>query len=90
MHFDLANLQLSGMTQLGATLRGLAADAQSMEQVAQRLVKLLYDSLIDSSTGGPACSLVRLYCTMRYGNLDDNLRAFGARLISDVPLVSDT
>lgn len=90
MQFDLANLQLSGMTILCSTLRGLGQGAKNMEQVANRTVEFLFDSLIDTSTDKPACSLVRAYRTMRYGDLDEHLQAFGAKLIHNVPLVDDT
>lgn len=90
MHFNLANLQLSGMTQIGSALRKMGGTAQSMEEVSQQIVRFLYERLIDTSTGMPACSLVRLYRTICYGDLDDDLRAFGDRLICDVPLTPDT
>lgn len=90
MQFDLANFQLSGMTELGAALRKLGTTAQNLEDVAQQIVMFLYNSLIDASTGMPACSLIRLYRTICYRDLDDDLRAFGARMIRNIPLTPET
>jgi hypothetical protein len=65
MPYELASLTLSAMTQLGAALRRIGAGASSVEEVAHRVVRLLYDELIDSATGAKACILARFYFTTR-------------------------
>ena len=50
MPYDLASFSLVAMTQLGATLRRIGPGASSAEEVAHRVVRLLYDGLIDSAT----------------------------------------
>jgi hypothetical protein len=90
MPYHLARLTLSAMTQLGATLRRIGAGASSVEEVAQRVVRLLYDELIDSATGARACVLARFYFTTQYSNLDEDLRAFGSRLIKGSELRPET
>jgi hypothetical protein len=81
MPYDLATLSLSAMTQLGATLRRIGAGASTMEEVAQRVVRLLYDELTDSATGVRASVLARFYFTTKYSSLDEDLRTFGSRLM---------
>ena len=90
MPFDLASLTLSAMTQLGAALRRSVAGASSVEEVAHRVVRLLYDELIDSATGAKACVLARFYFTTEYSNLDEDLRAFGNTLMMGKELQPDT
>lgn len=90
MPYDLAGLSLSAMTQLGATLRRIGPGAGSVEDVAQRVVRLLYDELLDPVTGAKACVLTRFYFTTKYSSLDEELRAFGARLMKGNELHPDT
>ncbi len=90
MAYDLASLSLSEMTQLGVALRHTAEGAQSMEEVAQRTVTLLYENLTEPHSSARACVLVRFFLTMRYADLDDRLRAFGERLMTGHQLTPDT
>jgi hypothetical protein len=90
MPYDLASLTLSAMTQLGATMRHIGAGANSMEDVAQRVVRLLYDELMDRATGAKACVLARFYLTTTYSSLDEDLRAFGSTLMKGRELPPDT
>jgi len=43
--------------------RMIGEGAKSMEDVADRIVRYLYDNLIDGETGQRACALVRLFKT---------------------------
>jgi len=61
-----------------------------MEDIAQRVVRLLYDEFRDSVSGERACVLVRFYLTARYSALDDDLRAFGRKLLPGVELKPET
>ena len=83
--YDLRGFTLSDMSGCSAALRGLGAGAGSMEEAAGRIVGYLYDHLMDVSTGGRACALVRLYKTHPYGELDEELQAFARSLLSDQP-----
>jgi transcriptional regulator with GAF, ATPase, and Fis domain len=75
MAYDLTRFRASDMVSLGAALRTLRAGALSMEEVACRIVRLLYDQLIDSSTDERACVLVRFFKSHPYGRLDAAQRA---------------
>ena len=90
MSYRLATLGLSDMTRLGAALRGLGAGATSMEEVAERVVGLLYNDLTETTNDAPACVLVRFYTTVPYESLDAGLREFGAKLMADQQLQPTT
>jgi hypothetical protein len=72
MPCDLAGLTLRAMTQLGATLRRIGAGANSVVEVAHRVVRLLYDELLDPATGAKACVLTRFYLTTKYSSNDES------------------
>jgi len=73
------------MTQLGVALRSIGAGAQSMEEVAERTVNLLYHDLADSTLQTKACALVRFFLATECRNLTAELRDFGARLMHQEP-----
>jgi hypothetical protein len=56
--YDLTRFALSDMTECGAALRKLGRDAESMEEVANRIVRHLYDQFLDPQTGEQSCVLV--------------------------------
>lgn len=65
-------------------LRGLMDGAISMEDVAQRTVRHLYERFT-SASGEPACALVRFYKTHRFGMLPDEQQRFaGNRAGGDI------
>lgn len=83
--YDLTRFSLKEMTLCGAALRDLGRDADCMEDVAERIVRHLYDGV----TGGPssprALALVRFYKTHGYETLEPPLRAFADRILEGVP-----
>lgn len=83
--YDLANFKMSYMIECSAALRQLSAGAQSMEEVANRIVHYLYDHLVDQQTGEKACALVRLFVTHLYEELDEELREFARVVLGDHP-----
>jgi hypothetical protein len=90
MPLNLSTLKLSEMTLLGTAIRATGAGAQSTEEIAGRMVDLLYNEFIEANSGKPACALVRFYLTMPYGELDGELRAFGEKLMAGHQLSPDT
>lgn len=77
----------SDMMTLRAELRSLFArdEPQTMEEAAQRVVRLLRAQLLDERAH-PACALIRVYKTHPFAELDDALQEF-ARSID--PAVDD-
>ena len=81
--FDLAKFTLGDMTELGALLRKIGDDATSMEEVANRVVRYLYENLVDPETGRPECALVRFFKTHPYDELESELREFALGMLED-------
>lgn len=79
--FDPRSFTLRDMAELGSELRKLGDTAENMEQVADRVVRLLYEQLIEVDTGGRSCALVRFFKTHRYDDLDPELRRFADGLL---------
>jgi hypothetical protein len=91
MPVALSQLQLSDMTRLGAAVRALSAPPPtSMEALANRLVRLLYDELVETEAETRSAVLVRMYVTAEYGGLDDELRAFGTAVAGGQMLTNAT
>jgi len=67
---DLSNFSIHDMTRCCATLRGLGAGASSMQEVAERTTRYLYDELGDPRTKSTAIVLARFFKTHAFGNLD--------------------
>jgi hypothetical protein len=83
--FDLEKFTLRDMTELGSSIRRLGEDARTMEEVANRVVRELYEHLIERDSGKRCCALVRLFKTHPYGELDARLQT-----IAQGPLHGDT
>lgn len=60
--YHLTRFGLKEMTECGAALRRLGADASSFHDVATQIVHFLYTELVDEA-GHPACALVRAFKT---------------------------
>ena len=71
----LTSFTLQDITACGAALRRLGAGATGIEDVAQRLVRHLFSSLVRLETQDPACALVRLFETHPYSQLAPDLQA---------------
>jgi len=87
--YDLSKFSLRDMTECGAFLRKVGAGAGTMEEVANRIVRHLYEHLADKRTGEKSCVLVRFFKTHPYEGLDSNLRETARRMLGQVPERSD-
>ncbi len=85
--YGLSDFSLADMTRCGAALRRMGEDASSMEQVANKLVRFLYDNIVDEETGERCLSLVRLFKTHPYEGLDPDLKQFAVSALGRVPEV---
>ncbi|MFQ5594216.1 MAG: sensor histidine kinase [Anaerolineae bacterium] len=72
--YDLTSFTLKDMTDCGAALRKLDSGATSMEEVANQIVRYLYDHLVDGQSGEKSCALVRFFKTHPYNELHPELR----------------
>ena len=71
--YDLTKFSLKDMSTCGAMLRQMGDGARSMEDVANKVVRYLYEQLGDE-TGKPASSLVRFFITHPYKDLSAELQ----------------
>ena len=88
--YDIMNFTIRDMTVCGKVLRNIDKGAKSMEDVANRIVRHLYDTLTDGQTGKRACSLVRFFKTHDYEKLDDELQSFSRSMAGDSPVLPGT
>ena len=85
LSFNLAAFSLADMTRCGRALRRIGAGAASMEEVAERTVRFLFERLRGADGPDPACALVRLFVTMPYAYLQDEQREFARSLVGVEP-----
>lgn len=72
--YDLTNFTQEDMLDCAIVLRNMDSGAKSMEEMANRMVRYLYDHLIDPRTGESACALVRFFKTHPYRDLPELLQ----------------
>lgn len=80
--YNPAEFTLSDMTECGATLRKLGAGADSMEEVADRIVSYFYDQFIDPQTSASAFTLVRFFKTHAFSQLPNDLQAYAQTMLN--------
>jgi hypothetical protein len=79
--YDILDFNIREMTECGRNIRTIGEGAQSMEEVAGRIVGYFYDTIIDGRTGERACSLVRFFKTHVYEQLDEELKSFAVKML---------
>jgi PAS domain S-box-containing protein len=79
--YEIEEFSLTDMMHCGGIIRGLARLATE-RQFAEVLVRFLYDQLLDKS-GDRALSLVRLFETRRFDELDTELRDLARTALPD-------
>lgn len=86
MPYDLRQFSLTDMLRIGGRLRREVRDGDSLEESAQRVCRMLYDSARDAASGDRQCTLVRLYKTHPFGQLPEELQEFarGATVSGEV------
>ncbi len=72
--YDLTNFSLDDMYKCAIALRNMDSGCKTMEDVANRMVRYLYDHLLDGVTGKRACALVRFFKIHPYGDLNEDLQ----------------
>jgi hypothetical protein len=82
---DITNFTIRDITECGMFLRRAGEGAESMEEAAGRIVRHLYDTLIEERTGERACSLVRFFKTHPFEALDNELKAFALSMLAGSP-----
>lgn len=83
MNFDLSAFSLIDMLQCGRGLRRAAAEAASVPEAAQSIVKYLYEEC-GHPRAARSCALIRFYKTYSLGDLETRLQAFAMTQLGDV------
>ena len=76
--------------EMSAALRGLGTNGTTMEDIASRLIRVLYEDLRDVHGGGSICALVRLFKTIRYGDLPSTLQDFARQVVNQPNIAPET
>jgi hypothetical protein len=88
--YDLMRFTMADMVRCGGALRHLAAESDSMEEAAQNVTRFLYEHLLDKTSNGRECVLVRFFKTHAYGGLSGELRRFADSMAAGASLREDT
>jgi hypothetical protein len=81
--YDLTNFNQTDLCQCAIALRNMDFGAQSMEELANRMVRYLYDKLLDQQTGNSACAIVRFFKTHPYQALTIELQKAASDMLGD-------
>lgn len=81
----LSEFSIDDLVACSEAFRELRAEASTMEEAAQAITSYLYRSVVDDEDR-PACPLVRLYKTHRFGMLPADLQEFAQASVSDQDL----
>jgi two-component system NtrC family sensor kinase len=82
--FNLTTFALTDMTLCGSALRRIGAGAGSMEEVAGRTVRYLYDNLVGEG-GERSCALVRFFKTHPYAALAEEDQRYARKMLGGEP-----
>ncbi|MEP0913798.1 hypothetical protein [Leptolyngbya sp. GB1-A1] len=88
--YNLINFTQEDMYRCAIDLRSTYADADNMEEVAERIVRYLYNNCVDPQTGESACALVRLFKTHPYKNLPIELQIAALDLLKVDSIADET
>ncbi len=88
--YDLTRFGDEEMYSCALTLRNLDKGAQNIEDVAKRMVRYLYENLLDPQTGDSACALVRFFMTCPFMELSEDLRLAARNLVGGRSVGSNT
>jgi hypothetical protein len=86
--YNFEHFTREDMYQCAIALRNINAGANSMEEIAQRMVQYLYDNIINLKTGASACALVRFFRTYSYQNLNQDLQQSAVKILNNRYILS--
>ena len=81
--YNITRFSQSDIHDCGNALRDMGSGGASMEEIANKIVRHLYDNLNDGSQR--SCALVRFYKTHPYGQLDSGLQQFAQGILGSKP-----
>ncbi len=83
--YDLTRFAQKDLDRCAEALKRLGAGATSMEEVANRITRHLFDNTINPDNNQKACGLVRFYKTHPYEDLNGELRGFAQGILGHPP-----
>ena len=83
--YDLRHFVESDLNRCISAMHQFGEGATSMEELAGRIVRHLYDFAIEPEGGERQCVLVRFYKTCAFKDLDAGLRTFAERVLGRSP-----
>ena len=83
--YDLANFSDADAAACGEAMRSAAAGASSMEEASYRMVRVLYENILDPATGETTTALVRFYKAHPYDQLYPELQQFARDFLGPEP-----
>lgn len=84
------NFTQEEMYKCAIALRNTNSGAKSMEEVANRIVRYLYENCLDGRTGKSAFALVRFFKTHRYERLTRELQVAAREIVKTHAIASTT
>lgn len=88
--YDLAAFTKEDMRHCAIKLRNMDERSPSMEETADRIVRYLYENLVDRRTGKNACALVRFFKTHPYGDLSTDLQEAAQAILKGRSIIRST
>ncbi|MCL1470358.1 adenylate/guanylate cyclase domain-containing protein [Argonema antarcticum] len=83
--YDLTRFTLRDMVECGMALRQIGLDADSMEQTSNRIIRYLYENFCTKPTGEKSCTLIRLFKTHPYQDLEPELAESARSMLGNYP-----
>ena len=74
--FSIETFSLQDMTNLSSEIRELGAGARTQEEIADRIVKHLYNGFVLDNTGEKAFALARFFISMPFRELEPPLKRY--------------
>jgi hypothetical protein len=88
--YDLATFTGDDLCRCALTLRNMDECSNNIEETAGRIVRYLYDNLIDRRTGRKACALIRFFKTHPYMDLSEDLQEAAKAVLKGQPIYRAT
>ncbi|MAG58383.1 MAG: hypothetical protein CMJ83_19010 [Planctomycetes bacterium] len=73
------------MTKIGSELRRLCEGSATADEAASKVVRCLYEDLVDEEDGERLCTLVRLFKTHPYSRLGPELQGYTREILGEQP-----
>jgi hypothetical protein len=84
--YDLQNFTEENFYDCALALRNMISGAQCMEEVANRMIRFLFDKCVQPQTGKSSCALIRFFKTHSYGDLPPELQLAACDIVSNRPI----